>query len=234
MKKLFCLLLACAMLLSLNAFASADDVDLKSALADLEIEAPEFEEPEKAVLDRAALAQTTDKVVVTDMGVKVTTTEGVCLSYTYPNENVLCITQDLEQQSWLYMCFYSNNMNSVASDFIADGMHLNVFDLETETDIYIYSAASDLAKVVPNLSVLSDDDVLVVQDAMQKYYFADANSVSVGTVGRNLWFFADYGSGGYLLTFVNGCEVLCSFAYVDSTGPVPALTLLDNLSVTAA
>ncbi len=235
MKKLLCMFLAAAMLLTVGVFASADS-DLETSLADVEIEAPEFrfEENEKTVQDRASLALTTDTVTLSDSGVKVETGEGVCLSYTYPSEDVVCLTQDLQQQSLLYLLFYSENLSSAASDFVSRGMHMNIYDFTTETDIYVYAEVSMLSGLVPNLSVLSESDVLVIQGLLADNYFSTANDVSVGTIGKNLWVFADYGTYAVTLTFVNGVEVACVFQYVDSTGPVPGLKLLENLSVSAA
>ena len=233
MKKLFCLLLACMMLLSLSAFASAD-TDLETALADVDLEAPEFSPAEKTVLDRASLSGTTDVVTLSDTGIEVKTEDGLRISYTYPNEDVVGLSQDLMQQSFLYLLFFSDNMSSVANEFVEDGMHLNIYDFQSGMDIYLYAGTCTLSALVPDLNALSESDVLVIENLLATNYFEDAVSISTGMVGSNLWIFADYGNGGYVVTYVNGVEVFCSFAYVDSTGPVQALTLLENLSISAA
>ena len=235
MKKCFCMFLACLILLGMNSFALAE-TELGTQLADLELQLPEaaFSNTEKAILDRGSFLSTTDKVTLSETGVEVETEDGLLLSFTYPTENVVCLTQDIMQQSLMYLLFYSDNVTSVADDFVREGMHLNIYDYETGTDIYLYTCTSGFSELLQNISVYSDDDILIVQQALADNYFADADSVSVGMVGGNLWFFADYSSGGLLLTFVNGQEVVCTFRYEDGTGPVSAITLLENLNVSAA
>ena len=74
----------------------------------------------------------------------------------------------------------------------------------------------------------------MIQNYLKKTEFEGANSVTAGMIGNNLWFFGDYGTAGIMLTFVNGIQIACIFRYVDDSGPVTGLTLLDSLSVSAA
>ena len=234
MKKLFCIFLAIVMLFSMNVIASADS-DLETALADVTVETPDFPEAgEKETAERADVAVTTDKVTLTDSSIIVKTADGLYFSYQYPNENVIAISQDLQQQSYLYLVCYSSNMTQTCANFIEKGMHLNIFDIESLTDIYFYTAPSTLSTIVQNLTSLTEADVLVVEQLVKDNYFPDAESVTTGMIGNNLWFFADYGSAGMLVTFVNGIEILGVFQYQTDNGAAVGLSLLDTLTITAA
>ena len=232
MKKSLCLFLACVLLLASAPFARAES-ELETQLAALDLQMPPVgvHTKEKGVRARSALCTTTDVVTLTDSAVRVETEEGLRFDYDCPSENVVCLTQDLDQQALLYLYSYSENITSVAEGFVLDGMHLNIYDYATGTDIYIYTEVSALSEKLRNIAFYSESDVLVVQRALTDNYFTGAKSVSTGTVGNGLWFFADYESAGVLLTFVNGQEVLCSFSYADGSGPVTAITLLENLTI---
>ena len=232
MKKCLCLLLACVLLLGAAPFARAES-ELEQQLAALDMRMPPIgaHAASKAVRERGALCATTDVVTLSGSSVQVETEEGLRLAFACPSENVVCLTQDLEQQALLYLYTFSENIVSVAEGFILDGMHLNIFDQETGTDIYVYTEVSPLSERLQNIAFYSDSDVLVIQQALRDNYFMGAENVSTGTVGNSLWFFADYGSDGVLLTFVNGSEVICAFHYADESGPVPAITLLENLTL---
>ena len=138
-----------------------------------------------------------------------------------------------QQQALLYPLFYSGNVTAKANEFVENGMHLNIYDPESETDIYLYTEESLVASIVPNLSAMSEDDVEVVQYYLKDSFFDGANSVTAGMIGNNLWIFGDYGTAGLMVTFVNGIQVECFFRYVDASGPITGLTLLDGLSVEA-
>lgn len=234
MKKVLCFVLSCALLLSVTLFASADS-DLEAALAGVEIVPPSFDFSlgEKSAMDRATFAVTSDVVSFSDADVSIQTESGINIRFQYPNEYVLAMTQDLVQQAYLYIQMYQNAPDVVAS-FVEEGMHLNIFDQVTGADIFLYAEASPLAGAIQDLDAHSEANITLVQDMLTQYYFGDASSVSVGTVGGNLWFFADYGFYGVMLTFVNGVEVDCMFKYVDSDqGPVTELTLLNSLTISA-
>ena len=196
---------------------------LLAALLLLGIQTAAFAEPVK----------TTDEVTITDESVLILTEDGLAICYERPSERVITLTQDLDQQALLYLLFYSQNVSAKAAEYIEKGMHLNIFDLDTETDIYLYTEETLLSSIVPNLSAMSEDDVTVIMNYLKNTEFADTNSVTAGMIGNNLWIFADYGTAGVMITFVNGIQVGLVFGYVDDSGPIPGLTLLDGLSVTA-
>ncbi len=234
MKKVLCMILAFAMLLSVSVFASADS-ELETALADVTVEAPLVPDMEdKTVADRAEIAVTTDKVTLTDSSIIVKTEDGLYISYQYPNNNVIALSQDLAQQSYLYLVCYSANMTQTCANFIEQGMHLNIFDIESGTDVYFYTAPTTLSMIVQNLTSLTEADVLVVEQLVKDNYFPDASSVTTGMIGNNLWYFADYESAGMLVTFVNGVEILGVFQYQSDDGAKEGLSLLDSLTIAAA
>ena len=235
MKKIVCILLVCSLLIGTNCFAFADS-DLEEKLKDFSAEAKQYSpmDNSKALMDRSSFPTTRDRVTLTDSSIVIRTADGLYISYTYPHENVLCLSQDIQQQAFLYLLFYSNNMSATASEFVEEDMHLNIYDTSTGTDIFLYACQSPLSAIVQNLIYLTDDDVMIVGQIVADAYFPDAASVTAGMIGNNLWFFADYESGGAMITFVNGIEVACTFEYVDSSGPVVGLTLLDNLTLAAA
>ncbi len=229
MKKILCFVLIFT-LLSCNAYAFAES-DLETQLAGVTggLALPDSELIEKEFLDRSFETESTDNVQITNDSVVIETENGLTISYTLPNENVIFLTQDILQQSILYLYCYQDAMEAV-SGFIADGMHLNIFDFETQTDIYLYTEETSLSYVVQNASALSEADALLVQQVVSQ--MCGGASVTPGTIGNNLWFFVDLESRGILVTYVNGVQIVVSFSYVDDS-PVAALTLLDNLSISA-
>ena len=235
MKKIISVILACLMVMGAGTVAFAED-SLESQLAGVSVKPAvvDFDSNEKSVMDRADLTSSTDIVTLTESSVTVETADGLMISYEYPNQYVFCLTQDLEQQAYLYMIFYTNNMVEQASNFVKKGMHLNIYDFDSGADIYLYTDSSLFASIIQNLNALSEEDVAVVEGLIAQEYFPSAKSVTSGMVGENLWIFADMGTGGVLLTFVNGCEVSVIFKYTDDSGPLTALSLLETLSITAA
>ena len=204
MKRTLSVLLAAILLLSLQVFASADD---------------------------STAVRTTDQVTVTDAGVLILTEDGLAISYACPTENVAAVTQDLDQQTLLYLLLYSSGLMAKAAKYVEDGIHLNIYDFDSGTDIYLYTEETVLSMLVPNLTAMSEDDVDVIQNYLKNNEFDEADSITAGMIGNNLWFFADYGTMGAMVTFVNGIQVACIFRYADDSGPITGLTLLDGLSV---
>lgn len=204
MKRTLSVLLAAILLLSLQVFASADD---------------------------STAVMTTDQVTVTDAGVLILTEDGLAISYACPTENVVAVTQDLDQQTLLYLLLYSSGLKAKAAKYVEDGIHLNIYDFDSGTDIYLYTEETVLSMLVPNLTAMSEDDVAVIQNYLKNNEFDEADSITAGMIGNNLWFFADYGTMGAMVTFVNGIQVACIFRYADDSGPITGLTLLDGLSV---
>ncbi len=204
MKRTLGVLMAAILLLSLQVFASADE---------------------------STAVRTTDEVTVTDAGVLILTEDGLAISYACPTENVAAVTQDLDQQTLLYLLLYSSGLKAKAAKYIEDGIHLNIYDFDSGTDIYLYTEETVLSMLVPNLTAMSEDDVAVIQNYLKNNEFDEADSITAGMIGNNLWFFADYGTMGVMVTFVNGIQVTCIFRYADDSGPITGLTLLDGLSV---
>ncbi len=204
MKRTLSVLLAAVLLLSLQVFASAAD---------------------------STAVRTADEVTITDAGVLILTEDGLTISYEPPTENVVAVTQDLDQQTLLYLLLYSSNLKAKAEEYIEDGIHLNIYDFDSGTDIFLYTEETVLSMLVPNLTAMSEDDVAVIQNFLKNNEFEGADSITAGMIGNNLWFFADYGTMGVLVTFVNGMQVDCIFRYADDRGPITGLTLLDGLSV---
>ena len=207
MKRVLSVLLAAVLLLSFQAFAFADI---------------------------GTAVMTTDEVTLTDTGVLVLTEDGLLIAYERPTDNVVVLTQDLDQQTLLYLLLFSSNLRAKAAEFIEQGIHLDIYDFDSGTDIFIYTEETLMSMLVPNLTAMSEDDVAVIQNYLKKTEFEGANSVTADMIGNNLWFFGDYGTAGIMLTFVNGIQIACIFRYVDDSGPVTGLTLLDSLSVSAA
>ena len=207
MKRVLSVLLAAVLLLSFQAFAFADI---------------------------GTAVMTTDEVTLTDTGVLVLTEDGLLIVYERPTDNVVVLTQDLDQQTLLYLLLFSSNLRAKAAEFIEQGIHMDIYDFDSGTDIFIYTEETLMSMLVPNLTAMSEDDVAVIQNYLKKTEFEGANSVTAGMIGNNLWFFGDYGTAGIMLTFVNGIQIACIFRYVDDSGPVTGLTLLDSLSVSAA
>ena len=206
MKRVLSVLLAAVLLLSFQAFAFAD---IGTAVT------------------------TTDEVTLTDTGVLVLTEDGLLIAYERPTDDVVVLTQDLDQQTLLYLLLFSSNLRAKAAEFIEQGIHMDIYDFDSGTDIFIYTEETLMSMLVPNLTAMSEDDVAVIQNYLKKTEFEGANSVTAGMIGNNLWFFGDYGTAGIMLTFVNGIQIACIFRYVDDSGPVTGLTLLDSLSVSA-
>ena len=204
MKRVLSVLLAAVLLLSFQAFAFADI---------------------------GTAVMTTDEVTLTDTGVLVLTEDGLLIAYERPTDNVVVLTQDLDQQTLLYLLLYSSGLKAKAAKYIEDGIHLNIYDFDSGTDIYLYTEETVLSMLVPNLTAMSEDDVAVIQNYLKNNEFDEADSITAGMIGNNLWFFADYGTMGAMVTFVNGIQVTCIFRYADDSGPITGLTLLDGLSV---
>lgn len=206
MKRGLSILLAAILLLGFQAFASAD-------------------------YDTAV--RTTDEVTITDTGVLVLTEDGLAISYERPTENVAAVTQDLEQQTLAYLLLYSSNVRAKAAEYIEQGIHLDIYDFDTGTDIFVYTEETLLSMLVPNLNAMSEDDVDVIMNYLKNNDLQGADSITAGMIGSNLWLFADYGTAAIMVTFVNGIQVACIFRYADDSGPITGLTLLDGLSVSA-
>ena len=234
MKKPLCIILAIAMLLSINVFALAES-NLETTLSNIEVGAPQISSPtEKNMMDRSDFTQTTDVVSLTDSSIVIRTADGLYFSYVCPSENVVTLSQDVMQQANLYLIFYTNNMTGQAATFIEQGMHLNIFDFDTQTDIYLFASATPLSQALQNLTSYSEADVKVLESMLAESWFEGANSVTTGMIGNNLWIFGDYGTAGDMLTFVNGLCIECVMYYGEGSGASTALALLNNLTIAAA
>ena len=143
------------------------------------------------------------------------------------------MTQDLDQQTLVYLLLFSSNVRAKAAEFIEDGIHLNIYDFDSGTDIFIYTEETVLSMLVPNLNAMSEDDVDVIMNYLKNNDLQGADSITAGMIGNNLWLFADYGTAAIMVTFVNGIQIDCIFAYADDSGPITGLTLLNGLTVSA-
>ena len=159
MKRTLGVLMAAILLLSLQVFASADD---------------------------STAVRTTDEVTVTDAGVLILTEDGLAISYACPTENVAAVTQDLDQQTLLYLLLYSSGLKAKAAKYIEDGIHLNIYDFDSGTDIYLYTEETVLSMLVPNLTAMSEDDVAVIQNYLKNNEFDEADSITAGMIGNNI------------------------------------------------
>ncbi len=235
MKKPLCIILAVVMLLSINVFALAES-NLETTLSNIEVGTSHISSTptEKKMMDRSDFTQTTDVVSLTDSSIVIRTADGLYFSYVCPSENVVALSQDVMQQANLYLTFYPNNMTGQAAEFIEQGMHLDIFDFDTQTDIFLFASATTLSLALQNLTSYSEADVKVVESMLAESWFEGANSVTTGMIGNNLWIFGDYGTGGYMVTFVNGLCIECIMNYGGGTGASTALALLNNLTIAAA
>ena len=191
MKRTLGVLMAAILLLSLQVFASADD---------------------------STAVRTTDEVTVTDAGVLILTEDGLAISYACPTENVAAVTQDLDQQTLLYLLLYSSGLKAKAAKYIEDGIHLNIYDFDSGTDIYLYTEETVLSMLVPNLTAMSEDDVAVIQNYLKNNEFDEADSITAGMSAPPARGSAATRQGRI-------------FRYADDSGPITGLTLLDGLSV---
>ena len=155
-------------------------------------------------------AATKDTVVINGNTYTVMLGNAMTFHYVAPS-NVIVLTQDLAQQSALYAQIYKNP-KQVVDSFIQEGMHLNLFDKNTNADAYFYVYASDTAKVFPNANVLTEEEAVYIIKYFFSLddYFGHCKEATYGYAGGNVWLIGDARSTVeriFLCTFVNGLEV---------------------------
>ena len=236
MKKVLCLTLAFAMLACcFPAFAEIADVETTNRVvinpdepADIsEISkalesAEEIAAPERpASLDQykkeingeetdPSRAVTGDSVFISGNSYTVMLPGALTFHYTAPS-NVLVLTQDIIQQSSLYSNLYQNP-KQICDSFIQEGMHLNLYDINTKTDMYFYVYCSSLANVYSNANNLTEQEAVYIINYLGTMddYFRPCTEAIYGYAGGNVWLIGDARSTVqklFLCTFVNGLEV---------------------------
>ena len=225
MKKLLIVLLAFAMLLC-SCFAAVAEMPELSA-ADFSVD---FQIPGKA--DVTKDSSISDIVVINDNSYSVITPEGIVIDYTAPNSNVFCLTQDYVHQYDLYSAFYDNSIETVAN-FIDSGMHFNIYDPVNEIDMYLYIGTSGWASIFPNTASLSDEEAAYILDYMETNLVDNVSASTYGYAGGNIYFYLDCSADGaaYLLTSINGYEILICYRAKNSDAALAGVALLDNLTM---
>ena len=237
MKKLIAALVALMLVLSMTVcFAETAEPDLRD-LSD--VQPSDFTKDDPAKSDDLQLKGTLTQDVVTINGnsYKVVLPSGVTMEFT-ANGNCIALTQDLIQQSDLFVRLYQNPAE-VIDRWINSELHLNIFDTDTKLDLYIHAAPSSLAVIYPDSSRLEEEEANHIIEFMkgQPRYFQGASDVACGWIGKNVWFLGDMRAVDgtvTLVSFVGGQEIY-AYARIESEVQYSSLLAhLENLVITAA
>ena len=219
MKRFIALLLAALLCLGCCAVGFAEEPEFTAE------DVPPLETPGSGKDPGMRAYSAADSVVISGNSYSVVTPEGIAITYTAPNSNVYCLTQDLANQYPLYDAFYSSPV-SICAQFIDTGMHLNIFDVSTQSDVYVFVSSADWAN-------LSDVEANIVMDYLTQYAISGVQDATVGTAGDNIYFYVRTADEVYLVTSVNGYQVYVCFAAPNQDAVLAGLSLLDNLSIYA-
>ena len=197
----------------------------------LRLEVPEHGEKQTGEQDRAATVS--DMVEINGNSYAVITAEGIAIAYQAPSD-VLVLTQDYLRQAELYSLCYSNPLNA-AAEFVEDGTHLNIYDVETGVDIYVDIGTDDWAYIYPDTLNMTDSQI----DAVNAYFcrsgLSNAN-YTFGKAGENAYFFYDasrnYGKV-YMFSSVGGYEIRIYYKAKNNAEVNKGLELLRNLKIVA-
>lgn len=227
MKKFFALFLAALMCAFCCTAAFAEDAELAAG------DFTKLEDPDSGKNSEMRAYTATDTVIISGNSYHVVTPEGISITYTAPNENVYCLTQDIASQFTLYSAFYSSPVNA-CSNFIEEGMHFNIYDLSTNIDIYLFVSSAQWASVFPNADALSDSEAGMVMDYLTQYAVSGAQNATMGTAGGNTYFYMEADNTVFLVTSVNGYQVYLCYEATSQNAALAGLSLLDNLVISAA
>ena len=229
MKKLICMLLIAALCCAITPALAEEigalgDVTItpsaeKGLSLDFEGEAPERSTGDeliaktddiKAAEDDVTRAGTTDTVTISGNQYTVATPYNVTFNYTAP-AGTYVLTQDYVQQAALFAQFY-NDPQAAYNSFVQSKVHLNMYDPNTRTDVYLRVCDTPLAQQFPNANMLTVDQATSIVEFMftRPEYFLNCTEAVFGWAGGNVWFVGDARSttGEIVLsTFVNGHEV---------------------------
>ena len=155
-------------------------------------------------------AVTGDTVNINGNYYKVMLGNVLTFQYTAPS-NVIVLTQDLARQSALYAQLYKNPKQT-ADSFIAEGMHLNLYDIRTYADAYFYVYESDISKAYWDSNLLTDDEAVHIIRYFFTLddYFGFCKDATYGYAGGNVWLIGDARATTgkiFLCAFVNGLEI---------------------------
>lgn len=163
----------------------------------------------------------------------VVTSEGIGIGYEVTENGVYVLTQDYVRQSDVYSKFYSDPL-SAASNFVKNGMHMNIYDAVNDVDLYIYVSTADWATFYPDSEKLTDDSIETLKAYFRRNGFSDADNEVFGTAGNNHYFFYDcHSTEGkvYMYTSVGGYMVRVQYKATTKEQVSRGLDLMDSLTI---
>lgn len=231
MKKLLAVLLALVLCFACVPGAFAEEAALAddNSLMDPAVIVAKSEEAAKKA------STLSDMVEISENGYAVITGEGLGVAYVLPSDLVYVLTQDYLHQADVYARFYEDPL-SIASGFIQNGMHLNVYDPINDVDLYVYITPSDWAALYPNTDNLSDNDVEFLQAYFNRNGGSGARNTVYGGAGGNKWFFFDFSNTNglvYLMGSVSGYQIKVEYSAKTDAQVSRGLELLEGLTITA-
>lgn len=168
-------------------------------------------------------ATTLDSVSVNGNSKTVYTPGGIAFSYS--SNSYLSISQDVIADYYVYAnCF--NDINEVQNWMISNECHLLL--LGRSFEVYLYDdGVSPLGSLVGNANDLTDADAKQIIGLYKQQY--TNYSIDCGYLGGNVWFALNGSNGDFLITFVNGHEIV---AVLNCTDINEAYSAMDGLTVT--
>lgn len=165
----------------------------------------------------------------------VVTSENIGIGYEVTESGVYVLTQDYVRQSDVYSKFYGDPL-SAASNFVKNGMHMNIYDAVNDVDLYIYVSTADWAVFYPDSEKLTEDSIATLKAYFRRNGFSDADNEVFGTAGNNHYFFYDCRSTEgrvYMYTSVGGYMVHVQYKATTQDQVSRGLNLMDNLTIVA-
>ena len=189
-------------------------------------------EKEQIVPDKAT-GLATDVVEIDGDNYAVLTPEGIGIAYQKASDSVVVLTQDYVQQADAFAEFYENPIAAVAN-FIEYDCHLNIYDKDTGTDIYVTVSEGDWQQYYPDSENLTDAEVQSIMMYLESCGLAEASAKTYGLAGGNSYFFFDCSNTDglvFMYAAVGGYCVRVHFNASNSDEVVHGLELIDNLTV---
>lgn len=231
------LALCCALLALPHGIAAQELPDLDGA----SFSAPDlsaYHANEKSIesVRRGGLTAFTSDIVTIDEenGVYTVNTDSVGMRVEVPFGYV-CITQDIFQQLDVYFSLYKD-VSVALQDYIENGVHLNLFDLLTGLDVYVYVEDDPLSALVGDLAAVPEAYAQRVFAYMAQNWFDDAQ-YDVRNIGSRPYAVVDLREDhGYItyITFAGGktVQAVC-FADADDEDALSGVaSLMECVSVT--
>lgn len=175
-----------------------------------------------------------DLVEISGNNYAVLTPEGIGIAYT-AGEDVVVFTQDYLQQSELFQKYYKNPIGAVSA-MIDERKHLNVYDPQTEVDLFVCVFEGEWEQLYPDSNNLTDAEVRGIMMYLESCGFDEAANKTFGMAGGNQYFLFDLSqTEGYVVMFasVNGYRVRVHYFAKTQDQVLRGLEMMEGLVIRA-